>query len=121
MLGDNYLISQSSAQSVADLAGNFMAKIGDRQVSIPLLVHRRCSEPMFSIANKIAYDNKMVLASQPFKWNARINIAERDTTIPVIITSIRSDVAVYDSHFALIVKAGKLNISISLMITAMQR
>lgn len=78
--GDNYLISQSSAQSVADLAGNFMAKIGDRQVGIPLLVHRRCCEPMFTIANKIAYDNKMVLASQPFKWHAIqsgwINIAE---------------------------------------------
>lgn len=41
--------------------------------------------------------------------------AERDTTIPVIITSIRSDVTVYDTHFDLIVKAGKLNIAIDIV------
>lgn len=70
MWGDRYLVSTSSAQSLADHAGRFMAKIGDRKVGIPLLVHRRCTEPMFSIANKIAYDNKMVMASQPFSWPA---------------------------------------------------
>lgn len=68
--GDDYLVSASSAQSVADNASHFMAKIGERKVGIPLLVHRRCNEPMFSVANKIAYDNRMVLASQPFEWRA---------------------------------------------------
>src|SRR5690625_5555762 len=32
------------------------------RIGIPLWVHRRCKEPMFSIANEIAYENKMVLA-----------------------------------------------------------
>jgi AAA domain len=68
--GDDYLVSASSAQSIADHASQYMAKIGERKVGIPLLVHRRCSEPMFSVANKIAYDNRMVLASQPFEWPA---------------------------------------------------
>ncbi|MEZ9986766.1 DEAD/DEAH box helicase, partial [Vibrio sp. 10N.261.49.A3] len=68
--GDDYLIAESSAQSIADKACNYYAQIGDRPVGIPLLVHRRCTEPMFSIANNIAYDDKMVLASPPFKWNA---------------------------------------------------
>lgn len=68
--GDRYLVSGSSAQTLADQAGRYMAKIGERTVGIPLLVHRRCTEPMFSIANQIAYDNKMVSASQPFAWKA---------------------------------------------------
>ena len=63
--GDDYLVSNSSAQSLADQAGNYYALIGTRKVGIPLLVHRRCLEPMFSIANRIAYDNKMVSATSP--------------------------------------------------------
>lgn len=61
--GDSYVVSTSSAQSIADLAGRYYAKIGDRQVGIPLFVHRRCLEPMFAIANRIAYDDKMVSAT----------------------------------------------------------
>lgn len=57
---DDFLITNSSAQTIADLASNYCAKIGERTVGIPLLVHRRCQEPMFSIANQIAYDNKMI-------------------------------------------------------------
>src|SRR5699024_12314035 len=34
------------------------------RIGIPLCVHRRCIEPMFSIANEIAYENKMVLAKK---------------------------------------------------------
>lgn len=68
--GDDFLISSTSAQSVADNAGIYMSSIGKRKVGIPLLVHRRCTEPMFSIANRIAYDDKMILASPPYKWPA---------------------------------------------------
>lgn len=86
--GDNYMISKSSAQSVADLASNYYSTIGDRKVGIPLLVHRRCLEPMFSIANNIAYDNKMVSATSlqsirirkfiPSGW---VNVKEKVTDI----------------------------------------
>ncbi|TPK41818.1 hypothetical protein FJ492_18410 [Mesorhizobium sp. B2-5-4] len=37
-------------------------KSGTREVGVPLLVHRRCEEPMFSISNAIAYENLMVQA-----------------------------------------------------------
>lgn len=68
--GDRFLVSQSSAQLLADRAGPIKAVIGDREVGLPLLVHRRCNEPMFSIANSIAYDDKMVLATAPYNWKA---------------------------------------------------
>jgi hypothetical protein len=58
---------QASVQTVADAASPFQAQfrgdIGYRQVGFPLLVHRRCQQPMFSISNKVAYDNQMVYAA----------------------------------------------------------
>ena len=36
---------------------------------MPLVVHRRCVEPMFSISNDISYNNKMVLATPSLKAN----------------------------------------------------
>jgi hypothetical protein len=58
-----------SSQTLADRASRFQAafRFGDeeRRVGIPLLVHRRCQEPMFGISNMIAYGGKMVHASGP--------------------------------------------------------
>lgn len=48
----------ASAQTLADKASRFQAvfssDLGPRRVGIPLLVHRRCQEPMFGISNRIA-------------------------------------------------------------------
>jgi len=56
----------ASVQTMADRANRYIAQfsssVGERSVGVPLLVHRRCSEPMFSISNQIAYENQMVLA-----------------------------------------------------------
>ncbi|SEO08890.1 AAA domain-containing protein [Terribacillus saccharophilus] len=54
---------KSSVQSLADRSnalGTFINE--DNWIGIPLWVHRRCINPMFSIANKLAYNGKMVLA-----------------------------------------------------------
>lgn len=56
----------SSAQTLADRASRlrsaFRSDQGLRHVGIPLLVHRRCQEPMFGVSNAIAYDGQMVHA-----------------------------------------------------------
>jgi hypothetical protein len=56
----------ASAQTLADRASRFQAAFrsdqGPRRVGVPLLVHRRCQEPMFGISNRIAYDGQMVHA-----------------------------------------------------------
>ena len=59
----------ASAQTLADAAtpcfSSFETKTGSREVGVPLLVHRRCADPMFSISNSIAYENLMVQAKAP--------------------------------------------------------
>lgn len=53
-----------SVQSLADQANALGAHVGAnglcQWVGSPLRVHRRCVDPMFSIANDIAYDGKMI-------------------------------------------------------------
>lgn len=59
----------ASVQTLADrscrFSGRYTTVDGTRRVGIPLLVHRRCSEPMFSISNQVAYGNLMVSATPP--------------------------------------------------------
>lgn len=58
---------EASAQTLADRASRYQASFradsGARRVGVPLLVHRRCQEPMFGISNRIAYDGQMVYAA----------------------------------------------------------
>ena len=61
----DYSPDQVSAQVLADRANAFgtMAETGSGNsiwIGSPLRVHRRCIDPMFSIANKIAYEDRMV-------------------------------------------------------------
>lgn len=61
-----YNAPQASTQTLADSATSyfttFEAQFGTREVGVPLLVHRRCADPMFSISNHIAYEDQMVQA-----------------------------------------------------------
>lgn len=57
----------ASVQTLADHASPVNAVFSSggepRLAGMPLLVHRRCQEPMFSISNAIAYDGQMVHAA----------------------------------------------------------
>ena len=59
-----------SAQTLADRSaelGTWMDSAGRRVwTGFPLRAHHRCAEPMFSIANRIAYDSQMVQARTSF-------------------------------------------------------
>lgn len=61
-----YNAPECSAQTLSDKAtshcASFETNFGERKVGVPLLVHRRCSEPMFGISNTVAYENLMVQA-----------------------------------------------------------
>jgi len=63
-----YNAPEASVQTVADAASLYCARFpigsGHRDVGAPLLVHRRCSSPMFDISNEIAYANLMVQAKK---------------------------------------------------------
>ncbi len=58
-VANEYKVIENSAQTFADNINEFSGMIGERQVGCPLVVHRRCIEPMFSISNMISYDNRM--------------------------------------------------------------
>lgn len=55
--------STLSAQIVADYQNCYGTKKDDLWIGCPLIIHRRCIEPMFSIANEIAYNNKMICST----------------------------------------------------------
>ncbi len=63
---DRFNAPSASVQTLADAATSYFAEFdspyGSRSVGVPLLVHRRCSEPMFGISNVIAYERLMVHA-----------------------------------------------------------
>lgn len=52
-----------SVQSMADRINKYGWTMNGTWVGSPLRVHRRCVDPMFSIANKIAYANMMYNAT----------------------------------------------------------
>ncbi|POO51094.1 DEAD/DEAH box helicase [Agrobacterium rosae] len=62
---EDYAPTRVSVQTLADRSNRFgtvVARDGEADLWIgsPLRVHRRCVDPMFSLANDIAYDGKMV-------------------------------------------------------------
>lgn len=60
-----YLINNGSVQTLADEASPVKSKIGNTVVGVPLLVHRRCDDPMFSISNQLSYGGKMIQGKPP--------------------------------------------------------
>jgi energy-coupling factor transporter ATP-binding protein EcfA2 len=55
---------EASVQTLCDVATPYFAELNGCSVGVPLLVHRRCDDPMFSIANSIAYEGLMVNAKK---------------------------------------------------------
>lgn len=66
---DRFNAPAASVQTLADAAtpygAEFHTQQGSRSVGVPLLVHRRCADPMFRISNGVAYDRLMVQAKAP--------------------------------------------------------
>lgn len=62
-----YSPGKTSAQVLSDAANIYggILNAGEKEIWVgsPLRVHRRCVDPMFSLANAIAYNDKMVHAS----------------------------------------------------------
>jgi hypothetical protein len=75
--------SRTSVQRLADRVtplGTWLPGADGRiWVGAPLMVHRRCDQPMFGIANDIAYDGLMIHANTPAHAKA---FADRYPTLP---------------------------------------
>lgn len=61
--------TQASIQTLCDrtnsLGTELATEVEPLWIGCPLWVHRRCLDPMFAISNRIAYNNRMVLATPP--------------------------------------------------------
>jgi hypothetical protein len=63
---DNYVPPNASTQTIADRSNRYGTLMGEENpetaiwLGSPLTVHRRCLNPMFDVANSIAYEGKMV-------------------------------------------------------------
>lgn len=59
-----FVAPEASIQTLADASSSYGATIvsddAELRVGVPLVVHRRCAEPMFSLANHMAYGGAMV-------------------------------------------------------------
>lgn len=61
-VSDNTVNGYSSVQTHVDNASQFgYRKTEEEWIGMPLWVHRRCLDPMFSISNEISYGGQMVL------------------------------------------------------------
>ncbi len=87
-INEIYAPTSSSAQRLADNANSlgsyYKVKDKDVWVGLPLVVHRRCVDPMFSISNKISYNDKMVLETPALQDNDPINSLPPSSWINVV-------------------------------------
>ena len=68
---EKYLSDSASAQTLVDSASRFgfyreQDRSEDSWIGIPLWVHRRCMYPMFTISNKISYNDMMVQGTKKY-------------------------------------------------------
>ena len=74
---EKFVSANASVQTLMDQASKYgYYKDNDEWIGIPLWVHRRCLNPMFSISNEISYQNQMVL---PTKVKADELKADKET------------------------------------------
>lgn len=63
-VSEKYVSGNTSVQTIMDQSsqfGYYKDKEQENWIGVPLWVHRRCLNPMFSISNAISYNNRMVL------------------------------------------------------------
>lgn len=73
----HWMAPNASVQTASDAANNYGTTIprdlSEIRIGTPLLVHRRCENPMFTISNRLAYNGLMVHATAP-KESALTNL-----------------------------------------------
>ncbi len=80
--------NRTSVQELSDKSNRFGTYVDngmgdDIWIGSPLRVHRRCIDPMFSVANKIAYQNSMVFGLKSHEKKQDISIRQESCWIDI--------------------------------------
>ncbi|KJE35037.1 hypothetical protein UF64_10065 [Thalassospira sp. HJ] len=86
--GGAFAPNRTSVQELSDKGNRFGAYVDngmgdDIWIGSPLRVHRRCIDPMFSVANKIAYQNNMVFGLPSHEKKQDISIRQESCWIDI--------------------------------------
>ena len=73
-VAETWLPAKTCVQSLADRITPYGTRLPgpdqeDIWVGLPLRVHRRCEEPMFTLVNQLAYDGMMIPATPSREWD----------------------------------------------------
>ena len=96
----------ASVQTLADSCSKYFSKFktetGERYSGSPLLIHRRCNNPMFDISNEIAYSNLMTKGNSQVPENT---VLGSSSWIDVVGTS--DDDKYCEEEFQMLIKMMK--------------
>lgn len=59
-VSETFVSKDASVQTLIDRISPYGYLNEKDWIGVPLWVHRRCNDPMFSISNEVSYNNKMV-------------------------------------------------------------
>ncbi len=88
----------ASVQTRADERSAFGTRIAETWVGSPLVVHRRCDEPVFGLVNTIAYDHSMVHGVGP---RGEFRMPDGRAAPPSQWIAIETGAAETDGHWVL--------------------
>ena len=73
-----------SVQNIADRNSLYRTEYEKYMIGFPLLVHRRCNDPMFTICNELSYNGRMLYATNTKDHDGIIKILGKSRWINIV-------------------------------------
>ena len=84
----------TSVQNIADRNSLYRTEYENYMIGFPLLVHRRCNDPMFTICNELSYNGRMVHATYKKDHDGIIQILGKSRWINIVDDNPRKKISI---------------------------